>query len=91
MKQLSNEGVRTSVSSSTFTTTVGEEPETQLQRIVRKVRDGEMLGGSIAIHVNGYNMDLFWKNKHSFMKAIDTLNEQREDLWKMTKELRKAK
>lgn len=65
--------------------------ETQLQRIVRKKRIGFWRGGSIAIHVNGHSLDIFWGNKRGFKRACKQLYEQADDLWPMVKTLKNIK
>lgn len=65
--------------------------ESQMQRVVRKQRSGVYPGGTVTIHVNGYSVDLFWRTRKEFYKAIDTMSECRKDLWEINKQLMKLK
>lgn len=64
--------------------------ETQLQRIVRKKRTGVWRGGSIAVHFNGYNIDMFWGNKRGFIRETKHLADHAENIWEIISVVKKG-
>jgi len=49
--------------------------------VVRKQRNGEWGGGSVAIHIKGFSVDRFWHSKTTLKNSLKFYLENIDQLW----------